>query len=232
MPASEMRPEDSASRRTAEWSELSSRGTDTTIVVFPISRTLGGEQQRKGQWRQFGCPCVSLLPAANHSNSRSTRRGGILVNVDQPLQRGKTHSFARDNDTRLACLLRYDREGRLIVWVRRSGLDRAFFPAVQQWQKGLLPSLSPQTRCRGLAASTSLFSRHLRKWFGAFFCFLSFGGAAVAPAQAHARVHKGGDGLNVNMYPRQGCSTRHGAITISTKKTIEGRGVCYHCWHR
>ena len=65
--------------------------------------------------------------------------------------------------------------------------------------------LSPQTHCRGLAASTSLFSRHQRKWFGAFFCFLSFGGAAAVPAQAHTREQNrpgGGAGMMGSTSPK------------------------------
>lgn len=96
----------------------------------------------------------------------------------------------------------------------------------------LFLSLSPQTHCRGLAASTLLFSRHLRKWFDAFFCFLSFAAAAAVPAQAHARVQNrtgGGvcDRLDVIQGfrdgNRQAVYRRHGATTMRTKNlSLEG----------
>lgn len=67
--ASVMRPEDSASRRTAEWSELSSRGTDTTMVVFPISRTLGRRtvDSKRDESRSLNVLVPPCHPPQNHS---------------------------------------------------------------------------------------------------------------------------------------------------------------------
>lgn len=105
------------------------------------------------------------------------------------------------------------------MWIHRSGFDRAFFSRRPTMAIELQPSVSPRTRCRGLAVSMLLFSRHPRKWFVALFGFLSSGGAVVVPAQVHPRMHNGGGGggdrLNVP-YPKdtQGYTRRKQASGV------------------
>lgn len=166
--ASVMRPVASASRRIAEWSELSSRGTDTTIVVLPISSTFGRQPTTQNAsvcmdecwWLQCKAP-----------TNRYFKRWLGKENGLQHARRGcrNDNGRIRTKSTPRACIFQVSIKPRLL-----------YRPASHL-------SASPQTRCQGPAALMLPFARHLRKSLDDFFCFLLSGGAATAPARERAR---------------------------------------------